>query len=520
MAESGFRVRFAVVAIALGLIASAIALAPHARAGTYTARFCTEGVTPNGDKGPFERSGNETVFQLTNACGNVNGLRVSQKAGNAGNDGVFGRWLAERPEGITISQIDYKAKGAEQSGGYFAQVIGTVPAGGIGIINGSQELDSSFRDFTVTGDVRRFGIQLVCQTGSSACAATPPANPEAALKNVTYALSDPTAPSITTTGGSLFEAPVQTGSQAIAFDAADAGSGVFRAIAVVNGEDAAVTPGRCELGNGFAAAFQPCPATLSGQIALDTAAAPWRNGRNNVRTCVEDYSSGSRVCGSSQKVRVLNGCVGNSPPTDVGTTMTLAWPGKRGVVRSRQGRARKATARLFGPGTVPVAGAAICFSRSIAKDDKGLERVIEPGAITGADGRASVKVRGQSSRSVWATYWAGPERPITKRIKLRVSPAIRLELRLPKRPEVGDKVVVVALLRGKFKADRRVCFFATGPGRDRFACDETGQGGRARVGYKLDHAGKLSFYARVPNQRDYPYTRGRSARKAVHIARR
>ncbi len=517
MAE-GFR--FRVVVVALGLLAGALALTASADAGTYAARFCVEGVTPAGDKGPFERFGNETVFQASNACGNANGLRVSQNAGNAGNDGVFGRWLAERPEGITVTQIDYKAKGSDQSGGYFPQVIGTVPAGGLGILNGGGELDGAFKDFSVTGDVRRFGIQLICQTGSSACADTPPGGPEVALKNVSYTLSDPSAPSITVTGGSLFEAPVQTGGQTISFDAADSGSGVYRAIAVVNGEDASASPGACQLGDGFAAGFQPCPATLSGQIGVDTAAPPWRNGRNNVRTCVEDYSAGSRVCGSPQKLRVLNGCVGNSAPTDIGSTMTLGWPGKRGVVRTRQGRARKATARVFGPGAVPLAGAAVCFSRGIPTDDKGLERVIEAGAITGPDGRAAVKVRAQSSRAVWATYWAGPEEPITKRIELRVSPAVRLELRKAKQPKVGDKIVVVALLRGKYKADRTVCFYATGPGRDKFACDETGQGGRARAGFKPDEPGKVSFYARVPNQRDYPYTRGRSVRKAIRIAER
>lgn len=475
-------------------------------------------MTPEGDKGPFDRSGNETVFQLTNACGNANGLRVSQNAGNAGNDGVFGRWLAERPDGITVTQIDYKAKGADQAGGYFPQVIGTVPAGGLGIVNGGSELDGSYKDFTVTGDVRRFGIQVLCQTGGSACADTPPGSPEAGLKGVTHALGPERADDLDHRRIAVRGAG-PAGSQAISFDAADSGSGVYRAIAVVNGEDAAAAAGACELGDGFATAFQPCPGTLGGQITLDTAAAPWRDGRNSVVTCVEDYSGGSRVCGSPRRVRVLNGCVGNSAPTDVGTTMELGWPGKRGVVRSRQGRARKATVRLFGPGSVPLAGAAVCFSRGIPTDEKGLERVIEPGAITGPDGRIAVKVRGQSSRTVYATYWAGPEGPITKRIQLRVSPAIRLGLRTAKKPKVGDKVGVVAVLRGKYKADREVCFYATRPGRDKFACDETGQGGRARVGYEPDEQGKIAFYAKVPNQGDYPYTRGHSARKAARIGR-
>ena len=514
MAEVGFPGRFAV---GLAFLLGGLIAAPAADAGTYQARFCVENVTPAGDKGPFERFGNESLFQLTNACGNANGLRVSQIAGNAAADGAFGRWLAERPEGITVNQIDYAAMGADQSGGYFPQVIGTVPAGELGIINGGQELDGSFKDFSVTGDVRRFGIQVVCQTGGGACAATPPGNPEAALKNIVYTLSDPSAPSITVDGGSLFEGAVQAGTQSIGFTAADSGSGVYQAVAHVNGEDAAATPGSCKLGEGYATAFAPCSPTLGGEIAVDTASAPWRNGVNNVKTCVDDYSAGSRVCGPPRKVRVLNGCGVNAPPADVGQTMTLDWPGKRGVVRSRQGRARRATARLFAPGAVPLAGAVVCFSRGIPAGDKRVERVIAAGAVTGADGRAAVKVRAQSSRSVWATYWANLETMIRKRIELRVSPAVRLGLEAPKHPEVGDRIIVRAVLRGKFKANRTVCFYATRPGRDKFDCDETGPGGRARVSYRAKKPGKINFYAKVPNQRDYPYTRGRSAKKDVRI---
>ena len=116
------------------------------------------------------------MFQLANACGNANGLRVSQNAGNAATTGVFGRWLAERPDGIAVTRIDYRAKGGEQSGGYFPQVIGTT-SDGLGILNGGQELDGSYKPFSVTGDMRRFGVQLICQTGGSACADTPPGAP-------------------------------------------------------------------------------------------------------------------------------------------------------------------------------------------------------------------------------------------------------------------------------------------------------------------------------------------------------
>ena len=109
-----------------------------------------------------------------------------------------------------------------------------------------------------------------------------------------------------------------------------------------------------------------------------------------------------------------------------------------------------------------------------------------------------------------ATYFAGPEAVITKRIRLNVSPAIRLGLRPKGDVAAGAKVRAVGVLRGRWKADRKVCFYVDG---HKFDCDTSGRGGRARVGYRAKEPGKLRFYAKVSNQRDYPYTRGRSATK-------
>jgi hypothetical protein len=514
--------RPALIAALICSFALAAALASEAAAGSYVARFCAEGVTAAGDKGPFERFGNQTAFGLTNNCGAFNGLRVSHNAGNPGTQGAEGRWLAERPDGISVARIDYAAAGSDQSGGYFPFVIGDTDADpGLDVINGGAELRDSYSDFSVSGDVRRFGVRLICLTDGAACAQNPLINPEAKLKNVTYTLQDPGPPTIELTGGSLFEAPIQTGAQTVAFDTADAGSGVGRVLVLANGESAGVSSGNCALGNGFALAFKPCSPTLAGATAVDTAAAPWRSGQNTVQVCAEDYSTdgtANRACSEPRELRVLNGCAANpSPPTNAGQTLTLEWPGKRtAAVQTRQGRARTAFARVFGPAGAPLAGAAVCFSRRIS-DGSGRERVIEPGAITDAAGEVGVKIRGASSRTVHATYWVGPEALITKSIELRVAPRIRLELKPKGKLHKGEKMRIVAILRGKWKEDRRVCFYAERPGRDRVGCDRTGNGGRAREGYRPRRAGKTYFFAKTPNQRGYPYTNKRSKKKTARI---
>ena len=513
----------ALLAAMVVTLALAATLASQAAAGNYVARFCAEGITAAGDKGPFERSGNETVFSLSNNCGAANGLRVSHNAGNAGAQAAEGQWLAERPDGISVARIDYAAAASDQSGGYFPFVIGDTDGDlELDVINGGAQLQSGFSNFSVSGDVRRFGVRLRCQTDGAACAANPPANPEVKLKNVAYTLQDPGAPAINVTGGSLFEAPIQTGVQTVSFDAIDSGSGVARVILLVNGETATASAANCAVGNGFALAFKPCSPTFTGFVGADTNAAPWRTGQNTVQVCAEDYSTdgtANRTCSAAQTVRVLNGCGLNpSPPTNAGQTMTLEWPGKRtAAAQTRQGRARTAFATLFGPAGAPLAGAAICFSRSIP-DGSSVERVIEPGAITDARGRVGVRIRAASSRTVYATYFADPETVITKSIELRVAPRIRLELKPKgKRFERKEKMRIVAILRGKWKEGRRVCFYAERPGRDKVGCDKTGKGGRARIGYRPTRAGKKYFFATTPNQRGYPYTNKRSKKKTVRI---
>ena len=144
--------------------------------------------------------------------------------------------------------------------------------------------------------------------------------------------------------------------------------------------------------------------------------------------------------------------------------------------------------------------------------------MIEPAAITDANGRVGVRIRAASSRTVHATYWAGPEALLTKSIELRVAPRIRLELKSKgKRFERNEKMRIVAVLRGKWKEDRRVCFYAERPGHDKVGCDKTGKGGRARQSYRPRRAGKTFFFAKTPNQHGYPYTNKRSKKKTVRI---
>lgn len=506
----------------VALIATAaITFADTAHAGSYSARFCVQGVTPEGDKGPFERFGNQAVYTATNNCGNFNGLRVSHNAGQQGNIDSEAGWLAERPDGVTIARIDYKASGNGASGGYRPQVIGDADSDPqLDIINGARQLTGNFQDFSVSGDVRRFGVRLVCVTDASPTCGANPSNPEVKVKNVNYTMVDSGAPALSVAGGTLFSGEVQTYIQTVTASAVDGGSGVRRIVVYANGKPAGVAGPNCAANDQFAVAFKPCPAEFAGDVSVNTAVEPFHNGMNKVQVCVEDYATDGNPntsCSGVTKVRVLNGCAVNPAPVNVGQTLTLQWPGKRNApAQTRQGRARTAIATVYGPNGTPLAGAQVCISRSIP-DGSGHERVIEPGAITGPDGSVRVKVRGASSRTVYATYWVDAETVITSSIEMKVAPRIKLRVEPSGEVERGKKVLVVAKLRGKWRADRKVCFYAKRPGNDRFQCTKTGDGGRAKAYYQPKKSGRIYFYAKVPRQKGFPFANARSKKKHLRV---
>ena len=515
---SSARSRASIAIVAAGVLA-AFCAASTAEAGTYTARLCAEGFTPAGDKGPFERSGNETVFSLANNCGDFNGLRISHNAGEAGAQDVQAAWLAERPNGIAVRRVAYQASG-HRSGGYFPQIVGTLDGQqGLDVINGDAKLTEDFSEANVDGNLRRFGVRLICQTDRSACGANPD-GPAARLKDVRYTLADADAPKLELTGGSLFEGEAEAGKRTISFDAADDGSGVRRIVVLANGDRVAGAGAKCDLKGGFALGMKPCPASFDGSITVDTGRL--RNGVNSVRVCAEDVGDRdpNTTCAPARNVLVLNGCAGNQgSPAGTGKTLRLGWKGGRNAApQHRQGRRRTAVAQLFGPSGAPLGGAAVCFSRSIP-GRAGTERVLAPGAITNPKGEASVEVRGQSSRIVRATYWVGGVAVLSKKIELSVSPRIRLGLRPSDRIELGESVRAVAILGGKWRAGRKVCFYAERPGRNLIGCDKTGSGGRARLGYEPPEPGKIGFFAKVPNQKGYPYVNGRSKVKHLRVVR-
>ena len=200
--------------------------------------------------------------------------------------------------------------------------------------------------------------------------------------------------------------------------------------------------------------------------------------------------------------------------------MELEWPGKKGVVQSRQGRARSRRSRACsGPAHPGRRRLGLLLARIPIRQDRG--RAGARGRRRSPSGQGPPRSRsaGKSSRWVRATYFAGAgngdhradQAQRLARDQARAAPE-------QGKVEVGDKIRVVGdparqvperpqglLLRLAARTIRRSSP-ATPPARA--AAPRPASRPRTPV--------RVRFYAKVPNQRDYPTSTG--ARRASACA--
>ena len=238
-------------------------------------------------------------------------------------------------------------------------------------------------------------------------------------QDVTYSLTDPTAPAVSVTGGTLLEGAVQTGRRRSpstpATRARECDAWSWRSTE---------SPPARRAATAGSTATSPCrsvPVRRRSRARSSSTRPRSRGATGATRSasCVEDASAGSQSCTQRSRVLALNGCATNAAAA-ANDDARLARQARRRPLApgpSAHGRGEPVQRRPDA-----VSRGSVCFSRGIPTDRTGAERVLDGAAVTGADGTAGVKVRGQSSRFVRATYFAGPEQVITKRIRLDVSP--------------------------------------------------------------------------------------------------
>ena len=506
------RMRTALIAV-LALTAAALAAAvPVARAGQYHVYGCR---TPSGQPAPADgwsgsvAPGGAFDQYAKNTC--AQGGALIAALGDATSHGAYidkATWAFAAPAGESIAAATLFRAGDNAGGGnaaftyetwlsgtnessIFDQCIFTLNCPGRG--NTAQPLSSENR---IVVPAANLGSHLYASAscagfaGAECAAGSGDASGYAAAVYV-YAsdvtLEQGTGPSAGGVGGELASAPSVRGTSDLTFTASDPGSGVYAAVVSVDGQ-VVERPvlndngGRCRdvgAGDGRPAflAVQPCPGTVSADVALDT-------------TRLTD--------GAHHLVVSVLDAAGNSAPV-IDREITVA-----------------------NPPQACAAGAAASASAS-AQAALGASWKGARGARTAPNGRFAVRLpRGTSSRMICLAYRPpGGAPPVTRALVLRVRAGIALRVS-PRTTSVGQQIVFHGrLLAGPIPSEgKQLVLEARSPGGPwiEFNLIRTGPRGRFRATYRFRFPGPANyqFRARSEPESDYPFAAGSSNLVGVH----
>jgi hypothetical protein len=347
-------------------------------------------------------------------------------------------------------------------------------------------------------------------------------------------------PHVSAVSAELTSAPVIRGQSDVAFDATDAGSGVYEAVFNVDGQTVQRTVvdddgGRCrDVGqtSDGAPAFlyvQPCPASASADVPFDSTSVA--NGTHHLVVDVID------AAGNAAPVLDRTVTIANSPPPGVPgpangsnastqAAMSVRWTAtRRATLLSGYGRSQSVTGQLTGPGGTPIVGAAIDVRAMPAY--AGASPLAMSGARTDSAGRFSVRLpRRASSRTLDFAYRAhlGDALPVvTRTLQLRVRAGIGLHVS-PHTTSVGSTIFFRGrLLGGPIpRGGKQLVLEARSPGSAwiEFNVVHTDAHGRYRSSYRFKFPGPAdySFRVRSEAEADYPYAPGAS--NVVHVHER
>ena len=135
------------------------------------------------------------------------------------------------------------------------------------------------------------------------------------IRNLRLVLEDAAPPSLTY-GGPLAAGGWHAGAQQIDVTAHDSGGGVRLIEVRVNGVQVAKTTYTCALSAGIALRLQPCASERTASVVLDTLAAPFHEGPNDVLVCAEDYA-GDDPNGACQSITVKVDNIPPDPPENI-----------------------------------------------------------------------------------------------------------------------------------------------------------------------------------------------------------
>jgi hypothetical protein len=556
------RVRVGLLCVALSALAVA-SLAGSASAGVYHVFSCR---MPNGASAPVDGwSGSQSGVEshATNNCSQAGGALVAALGDGLARDANtdIATWTFAAPAGEVLSAGSlWRAADADggvaAAGGYetwFAgpannltnhnEYFGICEGGSrcpVGVGDTSQPLSAANLIAVPSANLgSHLYMSASCVGESGACpVGEGDANHYAAVVYLYAAdltLEQTAGPSASGVGGELASAPSVGGTSDVTFSASDPGSGVYEALVSVDGQLVQSTVinengGRCRNvgqttdGNPAFLYLQPCPASLSADVGLDTTRIA--NGAHHLVVSVID-AAGNAAPVLDRTINVYNAPAPGTPGPANGTnassqaTLAVRWkttPKK--TLHSPYGRLHVITGRLTTTGGAPIVGAQIDVTRSSVAG----KHMVMSSPRTDASGRFSLALpRSIASATLglaYRTHIGDPLPVTTSTLKLEVGAGISLRV-TPRTASVGSSIFFHGrLLGGPVPAEgKQLVLEARSPGGPwiEFEVVRTNARGRFHASYRFKFPGPATyeFRARSEPESDYPFAAGASSSVAI-----
>jgi hypothetical protein len=487
------------------LIAAAVA-----EGGVYRAAQCNPGLGAGHSDLDFDR--NSDHYAGSAGCQDGEGVSVRHAGHRSGHD-RWGAWGLSAPAGAELEGVTVRVSGIAAAGHQPELLIG---------LPGSRE--TTFGDALGSSHAVRWRGERAESFAARLRCVRPAGCGEGAvaklrLRRLMLRLSDREAPA-TELAGRLAGDATQRGTRRLRAIVADAGGGVRRVFVSVNGSPVAARKLECALERRVATRLRPCPAASEPDFDLDTAAAPFRQGPNNVRACALDYAGSgerNRDC-ASRRVRIDNAC----PVDDTAEAGRLETriAGARADGSVDHGESARLVGRLTDGSGGGIGGAKVCVATRA--DLHGAPERVVATPTTGADGRFEVRLRPGPSREVRTAHWADDTEVAESYERLGVRAKPSLSLSPSGTVPNGRRVHFDVRLHGPEAGGRRVHVKARSGGRwVKVRTGNADRNGRWRAAYRFRSTTgtrTYSFKAFVPRQAGYPFDAGRSAARKVTVS--
>jgi hypothetical protein len=494
-------------ALALALLAGTT---PSANGGVYKAIQCHERVGAGHPDASFAASSQR--YRSSASCAG-RGLGVTHEPGSSRTgSGRYGAWTITAPDGTEIIRAAAQVTASRENL--------HVPQVHVGLDGGARNALARVEgelhkiDWTGSGG-RYFSGRLACSSGKDCGEGR---NAHIYMRRIAFTLRDETAPAVQL-GGTLLEPGSRRGDQVLDVNAIDTGSGVRSITVELNEKPIQARVLECHLANRVALRLRPCPGNATPRFEIDTKAAAFRQGPNQLRVCASDYApqaTANRTC-ETRTVRVDNKC----PLSEAtGSVLRARFRGAGTEVTSRSDAATHVTGEVVDEGGNPLRGARVCVATRVSSSDGPPERVVAT-PTTGSDGRFEARIPAGPSREVRIAHWRGDHDVVERFLELRSKAVPRLDLTPKRGLSNGDSVRFDVAIPGPSQANREVAVEAKGKGRwIRIASGRTNRSGRWNGSYRFRNTTdtrRYAFRAVVGREEGYPYLPGQSKTRHAKV---